>query len=157
MTCTRNAGEPTGDVALATSLIMGLTGGPVMEPGGDADPAEQVRAAAGRADPGELIQGLGTVLTACMGLLEDPGRAVPPVVSGLAARGLVAGDQLPTMGGVLTAAAVGQPPVRWRRGLGPIPGSEFPAWAYTAWLLADLTEQATGPGAITGLASRLGA
>jgi hypothetical protein len=47
------------------------------------------------------------------------------------------------MGGVLTAAALGQSPLGWRRAVGEHPAaehSEGPAWAYTAWLLADFLD-----------------
>lgn len=121
-----------------------------------ADPAGRVQAAVGRADPGELVQGLGTVLTACMGLLDDPGEATMPVVDQLRARELVPGQLLPTMGGVLTAAAIRQPPVQWRADLGHIPAVEIPAWAYTTWLLAGWTEHRLGKGTVSGLAHRLG-
>jgi hypothetical protein len=48
------------------------------------------------------------------------------------------------MGGVLTAAALGQSPLGWRRAAGEsnpaAEHSEGPAWAYTAWLLADFLD-----------------
>jgi hypothetical protein len=48
------------------------------------------------------------------------------------------------MGGVLTAAALGQSPLSWRRAVGEsTPAAEHsqgPAWAYTAWLLADFLD-----------------
>ena len=49
------------------------------------------------------------------------------------------------MAGVLTAAALGQSPLGWRRAVGEsTPGAaehwEGPAWAYSAWLLADVLD-----------------
>jgi hypothetical protein len=47
---------------------------------------------------------------------------------------------LPTMAGVLTAAALGDDIWQWRVGLSPVSRAETAAWCYTAWLLADLTD-----------------
>lgn len=148
----RDADETAGDVALAMQLVTDLVTDPEAT-----DPAGRMQATVDRADSVELVRGLGTVLTACIELLDDPGQAVMPVVTQLRARGLVTAQLLPTMGGALTAAAVAQPPAQWRQGLGHISSTEIPAWAYTAWLLAELTEHSLGAGTVTALAHRLGA
>lgn len=148
----RDADEHAGDVALAMQLVLDL--GTNSDP---ADPARRVQAAVDQADPCELVQGLGTVLTACMGLLDNPGEAIMPVLAQLRARELVPGQLLPTMGAVLTAAAMRQPPIQWRTDLSHIPATEIPAWAYTTWLLAGWTERSLGQGTLSGLAHRLGA
>jgi hypothetical protein len=48
------------------------------------------------------------------------------------------------MAGALTAAALGQSPLGWRYAVGSgisiADPSEGPAWAYTAWLLADFLD-----------------
>lgn len=54
---------------------------------------------------------------------------------------------LPTMAGVVTAAATGADPWQWRMSLGPVPSddlSELQAWCWTAWLLADLLDTGHG-------------
>jgi hypothetical protein len=51
---------------------------------------------------------------------------------------------LPTMAGVLTAAATGDNVWQWRRTLGPVGRSEMAAWCWTAWLLADLLDTGRG-------------
>jgi hypothetical protein len=49
---------------------------------------------------------------------------------------------LPTMAGVLTAAVMEQNPWRWRESLGPIDNVEALAWCFTAWVVADLVDEA---------------
>jgi len=79
-----------------------------------------------------------------MHLLDGPMDLVPAVIRKLRALELVSEEVLPTMAGALTAAALGQSPLRWRHGLGSsTPAAEHaegPAWAYTAWLLADFLD-----------------
>ena len=69
---------------------------------------------------------------------------VPAVIRKLRALELVSEEVLPTMAGALTAAALGQSPLGWRHALGSgTPTAEHlegPAWAYTAWLLADFLD-----------------
>jgi hypothetical protein len=69
---------------------------------------------------------------------------VPPLIRKLRALELVPDEVLPTMAGALTAVALGQSPLGWRHAVGSassIAGSsEGPAWAYTAWLLADFLD-----------------
>lgn len=51
---------------------------------------------------------------------------------------------LPTMAGVLTAAAVGDDVWQWRMSLGAVGRKEASAWIWTAWLLADLIDTGQG-------------
>jgi hypothetical protein len=51
---------------------------------------------------------------------------------------------LPTMAGVLTAAAVGDDVWQWRMSLGAVGRKEASAWVWTAWLLADLIDTGHG-------------
>jgi hypothetical protein len=63
---------------------------------------------------------------------------------------------LPTMAGVLTAAAVGDDIWQWRTSLGPVSKKETAAWCWTAWLLADLIDSGQGePGRFTREAARI--
>jgi hypothetical protein len=85
----------------------------------------------------ELTHGLALLISSFLDL-------VPAVVRRLRALELVPEEVLPTMAGVLTAAALGQSPLGWRRAVGEsTPAAEHsvgPAWAYTAWLLADFPD-----------------
>lgn len=69
---------------------------------------------------------------------------VPPLIRKLRALEVVPEEVLLTMAGALTAAALGQSPLRWRRAVGAITliteDGEGPAWTYTAWLLADFLD-----------------
>lgn len=51
---------------------------------------------------------------------------------------------LPTMAGVLTAAATGDDAWQWRETLGAVGRSEMAAWCWAAWLLADLLDTLHG-------------
>jgi hypothetical protein len=94
--------------------------------------------------PEELTQGFALLISSFMQLLDSPMDLVPPVIRRLRALELVPEEVLPTMAGALTAAALGQSPSRWRQAVGAITPtahhSEGPAWAYTAWLLADFLD-----------------
>jgi len=94
--------------------------------------------------PKELTQGFALLISAFMHLLNEPMDLVPPVIRKLRALELVPEEVLPTMAGALTAAALGQSPSRWRHDVGAITPTaehrEGPAWAYTAWLLADFLD-----------------
>jgi hypothetical protein len=94
--------------------------------------------------PKELTQGFALLIHSFMHLLDGPMDLVPAVIRKLRALELVPEEVLPTMAGALTAAALGQSPLRWRHALGSItPAAEHaegPAWAYTAWLLADFLD-----------------
>src|SRR5512132_2236100 len=92
----------------------------------------------------ELTQGFALLIHSFMHLLDGPMDLVPAVIRKLRALELVPEEVLPTMAGALTAAALGQSPLRWRHALGSItPAAEHaegPAWAYTAWLLAHFLD-----------------
>jgi hypothetical protein len=94
--------------------------------------------------PEELTQGFALLIGSFMHLLGGPMDLVPAVIRKLRALELVPEEVLPTMAGALTAAALGQSPLRWRHGLGSSTSTaehtEGPAWAYTAWLLADFLD-----------------
>jgi hypothetical protein len=94
--------------------------------------------------PEELTQGFALLISSFMHLLDGPMDLVPPVIRKLRALELVPEEVLPTMAGALTAAALGQSPSRWRHAVGAITPTaehaEGPAWAYTAWLLADFLD-----------------
>jgi hypothetical protein len=94
--------------------------------------------------PEELTQGFALLIYSFMHLLDGPMDLVPAVIRKLRTLELVPEEVLPTMAGALTAAALGQSPLRWRHAVGSItPAAEHPegpAWAYTAWLLADFLD-----------------
>ena len=79
-----------------------------------------------------------------MGMLDEPLDLVLVVIRRLRRLQLVPDEVLPTMAGTLTAAALRQSPMRWRRSLGSMTltthGSEALAWSYAAWLLADFLD-----------------
>jgi hypothetical protein len=89
----------------------------------------------------DLLEGFATLVYAFMGMLDEPLNLVPAVIRRLRTLQLVPDEVLPTMAGALTAAALWQSPLCWRRVLGPMTltphGSEALAWSYAAWLLAD--------------------
>jgi hypothetical protein len=90
----------------------------------------------------ELTQGFALLIASFMHLLDGSMDMVPPVIRKLRALELVPEEMLPTMAGALTAAALGQSPLGWRHGA-TAPAAEQaegPAWAYTAWLLADFLD-----------------
>ncbi|HEV8653756.1 MAG TPA: hypothetical protein VG276_31245 [Actinomycetes bacterium] len=145
--------EPAGAVVVAMEIIKGMSGQ-------DALPQDELYALIQQADitPEDLYQGFATLLHGFvslvetpMGLMENPMDVVAPVIRRLRNSGLVTEDHLPTMGGALTAAALGQSPSSWRRRLGTVDGSEAIAWAYTAWALADLIDFLAGKGTIAQL------
>jgi hypothetical protein len=96
----------------------------------------------------DLLQGFATLVYAFMGMLDEPLDLVPAVIRRLRGLQLVPDEVLPTMAGALTAAALRQSPMRWRRGLDSMTlatqGSEALAWSYAAWLLADFLDFARG-------------
>jgi hypothetical protein len=97
-----------------------------------------------RVRPEELTQGFALLIGSFRHLLDGPLDLVPSLIRKLRALELVADEVLPTMAGALTAAALGQSPLGWRHAVGSgtsMAGpSEGPAWAYTAWLLADFLD-----------------
>jgi len=123
----------------------------------------QLRAAEARWGHENVIGGFSVLLCAAMDLIDrradhgdttrlafDPQamHEVVPRVLGkifeLQLRGLPAAA-LPTVAGILTAAAVGrQTPERWRKRLGPIPQEEQLLWCYTAWALIEIIDTAVG-------------
>jgi hypothetical protein len=144
--------EPAGAVVVAMEIIKGMSGQ-------DALSQEELYAIIQQAEitPEELHQGFASVLyglvglvEAPMGLMEDPMDLVPPVIRRLRRSGLVAEEILPTLSGALTAAALGHPS-RWRRHLGVVDGPEATAWAYTAWVVADLIDFLAGKGTVAEL------
>jgi hypothetical protein len=94
--------------------------------------------------PEELTQGFALLISSFMHLLDGPVDLLPAVIQRLGALELVSAEVLPTMAGVLTAAALGQSPLGWRRAVGEstpaAEHSEGSAWAYTAWLLAGFLD-----------------
>jgi hypothetical protein len=63
---------------------------------------------------------------------------------------------VPTMAGVLTAAATADDIWQWRATLGPVAVAEIQAWCWTAWLLADFLDRAHGePGRFARQSARL--
>jgi hypothetical protein len=94
--------------------------------------------------PEELTQGFALLISSFMHLLDGSMDLVPPLIRKLRALELVPEELLPTMAGALTAAALGRSPLGWRHAVGAITPTaehaEGPAWAYTAWLLADFLD-----------------
>ena len=96
--------------------------------------------------PKDLLEGFATLIYLFMGMLDEPLDLVAPAIRKLRGLQLVPDEALPTMAGALTAAALRQSPMRWRRGLGPgaKASAEALAWSYTAWLLADFLDFSRG-------------
>jgi hypothetical protein len=65
---------------------------------------------------------------------------------------------LPTVSAVLTAAVLGQEPIDWRLSMGPLTVADGLVFGYTVWLLVELLDDITGPGAfgdaVTGILLR---
>jgi hypothetical protein len=131
---------PAGAVIAAMELVKGLGDNENAMPGDEL--LRLIRDAS--VTPEELTQGFALLISSFMHLLDGPMDLVPAVIRKLRALDLVPEEVLPTMAGALTAAALGQSPVRWRHALGSITTTaehlEGPAWAYTAWLLADFLD-----------------
>ena len=68
----------------------------------------------------ELTQGFALLISSFMHLWDGPMHPVAPVIRKLRALDLMPEVVLPTMAGALTAAALGQLPLRWRRTIGAI-------------------------------------
>jgi hypothetical protein len=131
---------PAGAVIAAMELVKGLGDNENAMPGDEL--LSLIRDTG--VTPQELTQGFALLIASFMHLLDGPMDLVPAVIRRLRALELVPEEMLPTMAGVLTAAALGQSPLGWRRAVGAItPAAEYsegPAWAYTAWLLADFLD-----------------
>jgi hypothetical protein len=131
---------PAGAVIAAMELVKGLGDNENAMPGDEL--LRLIRDAS--VTPEELTQGFALLISSFMHLLDGPMDLVPAVIRKLRALDLVPEEVLPTMAGALTAAALGQSPLRWRHALGAITPTaehlEGPAWAYTAWLLADFLD-----------------
>jgi hypothetical protein len=141
--------EPAGDVATALAVVNALSGTQPLPP----DAFQDLLA---RADHRELLGGLATLIAGFAALFPQPWDIVSPVVRRLQNLQLVPDAQLPTAAALLTAAAVGQSPSRWRRHHGGrVTGFETQTWAYTAWLLADLLDFTYGPGTVSKLTDQL--
>lgn len=100
-----------------------------------------------------VITGVGTLIRMFTDRLTAIGRerghpdaplVIPVVVSWLHETALVNDEIIPTMAGALTAATLGQHPVRWRERFGPIPDLELLPWTYTTAFLAHLVDEQTG-------------
>ena len=65
-------------------------------------------------------------------------------------------EALPLVGGLLTAACLGQGPYEWRTDLGPSRPGEVLVWAYTAWLLVDFIDSIVFEGSPGRFAEVLG-
>jgi hypothetical protein len=139
-----NREEPAGAVVATMEVIKGLSGDNRAFP-----PDELIRLSREEElTSQDLLEGFATLVYAFMGMLDEPLDLVPAVIRRLRRLQLVPDEVLPTMAGALTAAALRQSPLRWRRGLGAMAvsthGSEALAWSYTAWLLADFRDFARG-------------
>jgi hypothetical protein len=104
---------PVGAVIAAMELVKGL---------GDnenAMPEDELLGLIREASvmPEELTQGFALLIYSFMHLLNGPLELVPSVIRKLHTLELVPDEVLPTMAGALTAAALGQPPLRWRHAL----------------------------------------
>jgi hypothetical protein len=93
-----------------------------------------------------LTQAFGLLIYEAMSAIRpaegEPDRlhmVVPAVLTRLGSAGWTK-PFLPTMAGVLTAAALGGDIWQWRAGLGPLAGGETAAWCLTAWLLFDFVD-----------------
>jgi hypothetical protein len=131
---------PAGAVIAAMELVKGLGDNENAMPG---DELLGLIHATG-VTPEELTQGFALLISSFMHLLDGPMDLLPPLIRKLQALELVPEEILPTMAGALTAAALGQSPLAWRHAVGAITPTtkhvEGPAWAYTAWLLADFLD-----------------
>jgi hypothetical protein len=130
---------PAGAVIAAMELVKGLGSNENAMPGDEL--LSLIREAS--VSPEELTQGFALLMASFMHMLHGPMDLVPPLIRKLRALELVPEEVLPTMAGALTAAALGQSPLGWRNagsGTSIAGPSEGPAWAYTAWLLADFLD-----------------
>lgn len=132
--------------------------------GGEYPDGSQIAAAASRA---ELFQGTGTLLLALVGVIAgddgDPLDLVAPVLRQLRrVEPQLPVDVVATVGGALSACALGQSPTAWRtRGQFP-PGGELPvpaveayAWSVAGRLLVDLLDNVAGAGTAAELLADL--
>ena len=137
---------PAGAVLAALSILEALGSGD-----------EQVDARAGEIE--QLLQAWGVTaivkafcflicgaVSAVIPEEGEPDRLQTLVPAVLAKLGSIeyARPFLPTMAGVLTAAAVGDDVWQWRMSLGEVGRKEASAWIWTAWLLADLIDSGHG-------------
>lgn len=89
---------------------------------------------------GLLIYGAMSAIRPAEGTPDRLHMVVPAVLARL--RGIdSARSFLPTMAGVLTAAATDADVWQWRASLGPVTSEESAAWLLTAWLLADFVDK----------------
>jgi hypothetical protein len=131
---------PAGAVIAAMELVKGLGDNENAMPGDEL--LGLIRDTS--VTPEELTQGFAVLIASFMHLLDGPMDLVPALIRKLRELELVPEEVLPTMAGALTAVALGQSPSQWRHAVGSITPmaehSEGPAWAYTAWLLADFLD-----------------
>jgi hypothetical protein len=128
-------------------------------------------AAAQAGEVADLLQTWGTTaITQAFGLLiygamsailpeagePDNLHTVVPAVLAKLCKIQSARPFVPTMAGVLTAAAIGDDIWQWRISFGAVSKKETAAWCWTAWLLADLIDTGHGePGRFVREAARL--
>ena len=125
------------------------------------EPAAGLREAVEHWGHETITEALGMLIVGAMELAEpregepDSIHLVVPAVVGrlrtLRAERL-ADHVLPTVSGILTAAALGLSPYEWRSTFGPIPRVETVVWCYVAWAVFDLMDFHVGrPGWTAGL------
>jgi hypothetical protein len=138
-----NAGsddERVSTVALlaAMELIRGMSDNPA------ATPADQLLDDIGQAaiGPEELTHAFATLLFGFLQVFSDADvdMIVGSVTRRLRQLQLVPEEMVTRMHGAMGAAAAGLPPLGWRERFGPMPPAEGLAFAYTAWLVADLLD-----------------
>lgn len=62
---------------------------------------------------------------------------------------------LPTVSGIVTAAALGQDPYAWRTAMGPVTAADSLVFCYTLWLLIELLDGLLGPGSFGGIVAKV--
>ena len=128
----------TAALLAAMELIRGMSDHPAALPG-DRLLDDIQRAEIG---PEELTRAFGTLLYGFLHVCKDADvdMIVGSVTRRLRRLQLVPEPMVTRMHGAMGAAAAGRSPLGWRERFGPMPPAEALAWAYTAWLLADLLD-----------------
>jgi hypothetical protein len=128
----------TAALLAAMELIRGMSDNPA------ATPADQLMDDIQQAEirPEELTRAFATLLYGFLHVFDDADldMVVGSVTRRLRRLRLVPEPMVTRMHGAMRAASAGRSPLDWREQFGPMPPAEALAWAYTAWLLADLLD-----------------
>ena len=133
------SGCPRSRCLAAMELIRGMSDNPA------ATPADQLLDDIGRQaaiGPAELTQAFATLLFGFLQVFSDADvdMIVGSVTRRLRRLQLVPEVMVTRMQGAMGAAAAALSRLGWREQFGPMPAAEGLAFAYTAWLVADLLD-----------------